>query len=229
MHGKRTACQRKTEGHQWRKPDSAAHSQTPTSPHACRTQGSRSWTPPTTARHAVAALNGITGAHVDWADSKGLNAWERKALELREERRQRLQVAQPHATPFSGSCHLDARRASAVPARSETAPRPNFQAGDEARMACPRDAPGRPSTANSRHPEQPTNMPGNAGFRLPSNAWGHTCQVHPPKVGTKTAKSPRAALASYTAPTRRRGAPAAGGCTPVRPEFRRSRTVETAD
>jgi hypothetical protein len=26
------------------------------------------------------------GAHVDWADSKGLNQWERKALELSEER-----------------------------------------------------------------------------------------------------------------------------------------------
>ena len=38
------------------------------------------------ARHAVAALDGITGAHVDWADSKGLNEWERKALELSEER-----------------------------------------------------------------------------------------------------------------------------------------------
>jgi hypothetical protein len=37
-------------------------------------------------RHAVAALDGITGAHVDWADSKGLNKWERKALELSEER-----------------------------------------------------------------------------------------------------------------------------------------------
>jgi hypothetical protein len=36
-------------------------------------------------RHAVAALNGITSAHVDWADSKGLNEWERKALELSEE------------------------------------------------------------------------------------------------------------------------------------------------
>jgi hypothetical protein len=33
-------------------------------------------------RHAVAALDGITGAHVDWADSKGLNQWERAALEL---------------------------------------------------------------------------------------------------------------------------------------------------
>jgi hypothetical protein len=31
-------------------------------------------------RHAVAApLDGITGAHGDWADSKGLNQWERKA------------------------------------------------------------------------------------------------------------------------------------------------------
>jgi hypothetical protein len=37
-------------------------------------------------RHAVAALNGLTGAHVDWADSKGLNQWERQALELAEER-----------------------------------------------------------------------------------------------------------------------------------------------
>ncbi len=37
-------------------------------------------------RHAVAALDGITRAHVDWADSKGLNEWERKALELSEER-----------------------------------------------------------------------------------------------------------------------------------------------
>jgi hypothetical protein len=39
-------------------------------------------------RHAVAALDGITSAHVDWADSKGLNEWERKALELSEERNQ---------------------------------------------------------------------------------------------------------------------------------------------
>jgi len=37
-------------------------------------------------RHAVAALNGITGAHVDWADSKGLSEWERKALKLSGER-----------------------------------------------------------------------------------------------------------------------------------------------
>jgi hypothetical protein len=37
-------------------------------------------------RHAVAALDGIAGAHVDWADSKGLNEWERTALELSEER-----------------------------------------------------------------------------------------------------------------------------------------------
>ena len=37
-------------------------------------------------RHAVAALGGITGAHVDWTDSRGLNEWERKALELSEER-----------------------------------------------------------------------------------------------------------------------------------------------
>lgn len=39
-------------------------------------------------RHAVAALNGITGAQVDWPDSKALNEWERKAPELAEERNQ---------------------------------------------------------------------------------------------------------------------------------------------
>jgi hypothetical protein len=37
-------------------------------------------------RHAVAALNGIASAHVDWPDSKGLNEWERKAVKLAEER-----------------------------------------------------------------------------------------------------------------------------------------------
>ena len=37
-------------------------------------------------RHAVAALDGITAAHLNWADSRGLNEWERKALELSEER-----------------------------------------------------------------------------------------------------------------------------------------------
>ncbi len=39
-------------------------------------------------RHALAALNGITRARVDWPDSKGLNQWERTALELAEERSQ---------------------------------------------------------------------------------------------------------------------------------------------
>jgi len=39
-------------------------------------------------RHAVAALDGIIGAHIDWPDSKGLNQWERTALELAEERSQ---------------------------------------------------------------------------------------------------------------------------------------------
>ena len=37
---------------------------------------------PACPRHAVAALDGITGAHVDWADSRDLSQWERKALEL---------------------------------------------------------------------------------------------------------------------------------------------------
>jgi hypothetical protein len=32
------------------------------------------------------ALDGIIGAYVDWEDSKGLNEWEHKALELSEER-----------------------------------------------------------------------------------------------------------------------------------------------
>jgi hypothetical protein len=39
-------------------------------------------------QHAVAALEGIIGARVDWADSKGLNEWERRALDLSEERSQ---------------------------------------------------------------------------------------------------------------------------------------------
>ena len=39
-------------------------------------------------RHGVAALDSIAGAHVDWADSKGLNQWEHKALGLSEERSQ---------------------------------------------------------------------------------------------------------------------------------------------
>jgi hypothetical protein len=38
--------------------------------------------------HAVAALDSIASARVDWPDSKGLNEWERKALELAEERSQ---------------------------------------------------------------------------------------------------------------------------------------------
>jgi len=36
--------------------------------------------------HAIAGLEGITGAHVDWADTKGLNEWETAALNLTEER-----------------------------------------------------------------------------------------------------------------------------------------------
>jgi hypothetical protein len=37
-------------------------------------------------RDAVTALDGITGARVDWPDSRALNRWERKTLELAEER-----------------------------------------------------------------------------------------------------------------------------------------------
>jgi hypothetical protein len=39
-------------------------------------------------RHAVAALHGISRAHVDWPGSKGLNQWESTALKLAEERSQ---------------------------------------------------------------------------------------------------------------------------------------------
>ncbi len=46
-------------------------------------------------RHGVATLDGITDAHVDWAKSKGLNEWERTALELAEERSQ-LGIARKH-------------------------------------------------------------------------------------------------------------------------------------
>ena len=37
-------------------------------------------------RHAVAALDGISRARVDWHDSKGVNQWEHTALELGEQR-----------------------------------------------------------------------------------------------------------------------------------------------
>jgi hypothetical protein len=37
-------------------------------------------------RHAVAALDGISAARVDWADSKGLNEHERMAIEVAGER-----------------------------------------------------------------------------------------------------------------------------------------------
>jgi len=49
----------------------------------------RSWIPrePVPAL-VLATVDGIARAHVDWADSKGLNRWERKALELAEERSQ---------------------------------------------------------------------------------------------------------------------------------------------
>jgi hypothetical protein len=36
-------------------------------------------------RHAVAALNGLNGAHIEWTASKGFNQWERQALDLAEE------------------------------------------------------------------------------------------------------------------------------------------------
>ena len=38
------------------------------------------------ARHAVQALNGVIGLRVDWHSSRGLNEYERRAIELAEER-----------------------------------------------------------------------------------------------------------------------------------------------
>lgn len=57
-------------------------------------------------RHAVAALEGIDGARVDWADTKGLNEFERRALELTEEISvgRTLLKAEPEAEADSGIC-----------------------------------------------------------------------------------------------------------------------------
>jgi hypothetical protein len=46
-------------------------------------------------RHAVAALDGIDGARVDWADTRGINEFERKALELTEEIQRPSLASQP--------------------------------------------------------------------------------------------------------------------------------------
>ena len=48
-------------------------------------------------RHAIAALDGIAGARVDWADYRGLNKFERKALELSGERS--IRAARPVPQP----------------------------------------------------------------------------------------------------------------------------------
>jgi len=48
-------------------------------------------------RHAVAALDGIAGGRVDWADSRGLNEFECAALELSGDRS--LLAARPEAEP----------------------------------------------------------------------------------------------------------------------------------
>jgi hypothetical protein len=50
-------------------------------------------------RHAVQALEGIDGARVDWADSRGLNEFERKALELTEEITRHRAAADVEAEP----------------------------------------------------------------------------------------------------------------------------------
>ena len=52
-------------------------------------------------RHAVAALDGIIGACVDWKDSKGLNEWARTALELSEERSKLAKVTPLGVRPLA--------------------------------------------------------------------------------------------------------------------------------
>jgi hypothetical protein len=79
------------EARTWRRPASPAPSPQPTNPHASPAHASRSQTPRGASaracpRHAVAALDGISGARVDWVDSKGLTEHERMAVELAGER-----------------------------------------------------------------------------------------------------------------------------------------------
>lgn len=75
-------------------------------------------------RHAVAALNGLSDARVD---SKGLNEWQRKAIELAEERSQlpKLTVrVQNWPSPRTAACCrsiLSASRALIACAPSSTA------------------------------------------------------------------------------------------------------------
>jgi len=82
-------------------------------------------------RHAVAALDGMTDAHVRWADSKSLNEWERKALELCEER-SNLTTAWVlrTATPGAGLLAGDGRRV-VVDGLSADVPVPHAQDIDE--------------------------------------------------------------------------------------------------
>ena len=46
-------------------------------------------------QHTVAALNGITGAHVIWADSRGINHHERTALIIAVGRSQLARTVAP--------------------------------------------------------------------------------------------------------------------------------------
>jgi hypothetical protein len=45
--------------------------------------------------HAVQALNGTIGLRVDWDGSRGLNEYERRAIELAEERGRLAQYLVP--------------------------------------------------------------------------------------------------------------------------------------
>ena len=50
-------------------------------------------------QHAIAALDGIDGARVDWADTKGLNEYEQKALQVSEELSAHRARLTPQAEP----------------------------------------------------------------------------------------------------------------------------------
>jgi hypothetical protein len=76
-------------------------------------------------RHAVAALDGTTLAHVDWADSKGLNRWEREAIELSEKRSKLGEgISCGEASGFSAGEDHQQDSSSVCPVQMGTAPRP---------------------------------------------------------------------------------------------------------
>jgi hypothetical protein len=84
-------------------------------------------------RHAVAALSGISGPHLDWADSRSLNEWERQALELTQERSKlsTRRQAQAHqaACPLPSSSRSGVLAASSAGFRASRTRVPSRQTG----------------------------------------------------------------------------------------------------